>query len=59
MDNWFPSQLSKCHPAPKHTAPWAPLRGRAGGTEQAVVSALGLCWEEKEPRAASVSLFRG
>ena len=60
MDNWFPSQLSKCHPAPKHTPPWAPLRGRAGGTEQPVVSPPGLCWEEEqEPRGASVSLFRG
>lgn len=35
MDSWFPSQLSKCHPAPKHTPPRAPPQWQGmGGTEE-------------------------
>ena len=42
MDSWFPSQLSKCHPAPKHTPPRAPPQRRGdGGYGGATVSPQG------------------
>lgn len=61
MDSWFPSQLSKCHPAPKHTPPRAPPRRWGdGGHGGATVSPRGLHWaEEQGPRGTSVSLFGG